>query len=88
MTVDPGYPFSKSLAQIITDLEDRIREGTEQPAEETFVYRGGGALTLSRQAFAVCGFTPPSTSIIVSSPRASIIWRNASILRSWPLRKL
>ncbi|MFQ5631614.1 MAG: baseplate J/gp47 family protein [bacterium] len=37
--IDPGHPFSKPYKEIIDALEQRIREGVEQPASQRFTFR-------------------------------------------------
>jgi len=38
--IDPGHPFSVPYVDVIAALEDRVRHGTEQPAQWRFYYRG------------------------------------------------
>ncbi|GAB3436827.1 baseplate J/gp47 family protein [Flindersiella endophytica] len=35
--IDPGHPFSVTLPELVTGLEDRIRDGVEQPASTRFL---------------------------------------------------
>jgi uncharacterized phage protein gp47/JayE len=37
--IDPGHPFSVPYRDLVTRLEERIREGVEQPASVRFVYQ-------------------------------------------------
>ena len=38
--IDPGKPFSEAYKDIIDALEDRVRNGVEQPASQRFSYEG------------------------------------------------
>ncbi len=38
--IDPGRPFSEAYKDIIDALEDRVRNGVEQPASQRFSYEG------------------------------------------------
>ncbi len=51
---DPGHPFSVSFEALIASLEDRIRNGVEQPDRARFVFRRAiSSYDLPRTAYAV-----------------------------------
>src|SRR5215218_4468109 len=52
--IDLGKPFSEAYKDIIDALEDRVRNGVEQPDRVQFTYKGTvSSYELPRQAYAV-----------------------------------
>ncbi|HKD74107.1 MAG TPA: baseplate J/gp47 family protein, partial [Ktedonobacterales bacterium] len=56
--IDPGHPFSVNYADIIAALEDRVRNGVEQPDQRTFIYKSTiTSYELPAAAFAITRVT-------------------------------
>src|SRR5580765_3215763 len=56
--VDPGRPFSVPFEALIEALEDRVRNGVEQPDERSFIFkRNVTSYELSSAAYAVTRVT-------------------------------
>lgn len=52
--IDPGHPFSVPYGDVIAAVEERIRDGTEQPGAHRFVFQGAvTAYELPREASGV-----------------------------------
>src|SRR5829696_9917184 len=56
--IDLGKPFSETYRDIIDALEDRVRNGVEQPDRVQFTYKGTvSSYELPRQAYAITRVT-------------------------------
>ena len=52
--IDPGHPFSVPYEDVIAALEDRVRNGVEQPDRARFVFqRAVSSYELPREAYAI-----------------------------------
>jgi uncharacterized phage protein gp47/JayE len=84
--IDPGHPFSVPYAELIAALEDRIRNGVEQPDQARFVFKSAvSTYELPRPGYAITQVTgmkdhKPMTFLPDEHYRFAnnrIVWTNA-----------
>jgi hypothetical protein len=87
--IDPGHPFSVPYPDLIAALEDRIRNGVEQPDSRTFIFKSTvSSYELPASTFAITRVSglvksqfrvfDPGTDFTFSANR--VVWINPSLL--------